>query len=170
MLGSTAVLLAAATVPLWAQGEGGTLAERAPILEALPDAADETLAPVEEFVAGQAPGQLLASDLLGLTVHAGGTSIGAIDDVLLAESGKPLFVVVDLGDYLGAEKRVAFAFDALGYQRGPNDVRLVASIDRATLEAAPAFTSLAEEMALHDAQSITEGETEPERLDQAPSN
>jgi hypothetical protein len=168
-LSSAAILLAAAT-PVWAQSEGA-LAQRAPILEALPDAARETLAPVKEFVGGQAPGQLLATDLLGLVLHAGGTAIGTIDNVLMADSGRPLFVVVDLGEYLETEKRIAFAFDALAYEQGPDDIRLVASIDRATIEAAPAFTSLAEEMALHDGQGITEGEADPERVERpAPSN
>ena len=164
-LTSAAILLAVAT-PVWAQSEGDALARRAPIIEALPDAAKETPAPVKEFIGGQAPGQLLATDLLGLALHAGGTAIGTIDNVLLAESGKPLFVVVDVGEYLETEKRSAFAFDALAYERGPSDIRLVASIDRATVEAAPAFTSLAEEMALHDGQSITEGEADPEPVEQ----
>jgi hypothetical protein len=169
-LSSAAILLAVAT-PVWAQSEGDALAQRAPILEALPDAARETLAPVKEFVGGQAPGQLLATDLLGLTVHAGGTVIGMIDNVLMAESGRPLFVVVDVGEYLKTEKRIAFAFESLGYEETSDDIRLVASINPATLHEAPAFTSLADEMALHDGQSIIEGEAEPESVEQpAPSN
>jgi hypothetical protein len=167
---SAAVLLVAAA-PALAQSGSGAAGERAPILEALPDVAKEPLSPVKEFVEGQAPGQLLASDLLGLPVYSGGTAIGTIDDVILGESGRPLFVVLDVSEYLEIERRIAFAFEGLGFERGPTGIRLVASIDRATIEAAPAFTSLAEEMALNDGQSITEDEAEPQRVDPpAPSN
>jgi hypothetical protein len=169
-LSSAAILLTAATTG-WAQESDGAIAERAPILEALPDVAKEKLPPITDFVGGQAPGQLLATDLLGLTVHAGGTAIGTIDNVLMAESGRPLFVVVDVGEYLKAEKRIAFAFESLGYQGKSDDIRLVASIDPATIGEAPAFISLADEMAQNDGQSITEGEAEPKSVDpQAPSN
>jgi hypothetical protein len=169
-LSSAAILLAAATTG-WAQEEGEAIAKWAPILEALPDIAKDKLPPVTEFVGGQAPGQLLATDLLGLTVHAAGTAIGTIDNVLMAESGRPLFVVVDLGEYLKVEKRIAFAFESLGYEESSHDLRLVASIDPATLDGAPAFTSLADEMAQNDGQSITEDEAESKPIEPlAPSN
>ena len=169
-LSSAAILLAAATTG-WAQENDGAIAERAPILEALPDVAKEKLPQVTEFVGGQAPGQLLATDLLGLTVHAGGTAIGTIDNVLMAESGRPLFVVVDVGEYLKAEKRIAFAFVSLGYEASSDNIRLIAAIDPATLNEAPAFTSLADEMAQNDGQSITENEAESKPVEPlAPSN
>lgn len=167
---SAAVLLAAAS-PALAQSGADAIAGRAPIIEALPDVAKEPLSPVKEFVGGQAPGQLLATDLLGLTVHAGGTAIGTIDNVLMAESGRPLFVVLDVSEYLETEKRIAFAFDGLGFERAAADIRLVASIDPAVLGEAPAFTSLADEMAQHDGQGLTQNEAEARPVEpEAPSN
>jgi hypothetical protein len=158
----------AIAAPAFAEEDSGSLARRAPILESITDAAKEPAPKIEEFLAGQVPGQLLATDLIGLEVHGSGPgeAFGAIDDVLFDKSGKLSVVVVNVGKYLGAEKRVAFALEDLRYTMGADDIRLLASIDKPTLEAAPAFTSLADEMAKGDAQSLTAEESDPSKVEQ----
>ena len=151
----SAALAVAIATPALAQDQSGAVAQRAPIIESLTDLAKEPAPKVEEFFAGQVPGELLATDLIGLTVHdTGAAALGVIDDVLFDENGKPTVVVVDVGKYLGSDKRVAFALENLRYTMAADDVRLVASIDQEALKAAPTFTSLADEMALDDAQKI----------------
>jgi hypothetical protein len=75
-------------------------------------------------------------------------------------------VVADVSDYLGTDKEVAFAFDALRYRMSDQEVRLVADIAREDLEKAPAFTSLADAAELNDMQGIAADDNIPQRVDE----
>jgi len=132
----------------------------APLTQALPDVAQESPPPVESFVSGQEEGELTASDLIGQTIHdAEGASLGTISDLVIDKDRTLSLVVVDVGE-ASAKRSVAFSIESLGYRMGKNAIELVASIDRATLEDAPEFVSLADEMSQNDAQSLTEDDAE----------
>ena len=154
-----------------AQEGSGDLSGKAPILESIPALSKDPAPKVSEFVVGQARLQLLATDFLGVAVYdSAGGPIGKIDDILFDESGKLSVVVLNVSELLGSEKRVAFELAALRHQIVEGEVRLVASIDRPTLESAPGFTSLADEMSLNDGQSLTAEEAEGKPVEVPPAN
>ncbi len=159
----TAAALLTISGAAFAQEQPAGFGNRAPIYEAIPAAGgDSGPAPVvKEFVTGQAKGQLLATDFLGLPVFdVGGTPLGTIDDVLFDEGGKLSVIVLNVGDLLGTDKRIAFNLADLRRAQDSDTAKLVAAIDRTQIEAAPNFTVLAEEMGMNDGQSLTEDEAE----------
>lgn len=165
LISGAAVVLLATAAPLWAQdATESETTSAAPLTQALPDISSEPPGPVESFASSQESGELAATDLIGRPVHgASGEAFGTIDNLIVDAEGKLTLVVVDVGEFLGAPKHVAFGFDRLAYQMDSDAIRLVAGVDRAGLEQAPDYVPLAEEMNQHDGQSLTPDE--PERVE-----
>ncbi len=85
----------------------------------------------QTFVQNQNATDWRGSDLIGATVYGpDNSSIGDINDVVIANDGKINAVVIGVGGFLGVgEKDVAIAFDKLSVMRKPNS----ASIDKVTV-------------------------------------
>jgi sporulation protein YlmC with PRC-barrel domain len=170
ILAATTALVAISGLA-FAQEQPADIAGRAAIYESIPAVSDNPAPAVSDFVAGQAHMQLLATDFLGLPIEdTSGTVLGTIDDVLFDESGKLSVLVLNVGDLIGTDKRIAFNLSELRRAEGAEGIKLVAAIDRAKLDAAPNFKSLAEEMELNDGQSLTEDEAKGGVAQPAPSN
>jgi hypothetical protein len=158
VLAATTALIAISGLA-FAQEQPADVTGRAAIYEGLPAATDSPAPPVSEFVEAQAAGQLLATDFMGLAVFdPQGTELGTIDDVLFDENGKLSVIVLNVSDLVGTDKRIAFNLSDLRRAEDGDNVRLVAALDRAKIDDAPNFKSLAEEMELDDGQSLTEDE------------
>ena len=164
---SVVVFLACMCPAAYAQEQADSLASEAPIIQALPDAERHPATPVKAFVAGQVGGELIATDMLGHALYdPSGIEIGTIVDVSIAGTKRQSLVVADVSDYVGTDKEVAFAFDALRYRRIDEEVRLIADLTREDLEKAPAFTSLADAAALGDMQGVAADDGIPQRVDE----
>src|SRR5690606_4426979 len=79
-------------------------------------------------------------------------------------------VVLDASELLGTEKRVAFAMENLRHEAVGAEIRLLASLSREAIEAAPDFASLADEMTLNDGQSLTTGQIDGAPVTVEPSS
>ena len=169
---SATALVVVLSSPAASQDEAGSPARDAPIMQALPNASEQAPSKVMEFVEGQVPRQFVASDLLGRALYnIEGAEMGVIDDLAIDESRQVVLVVVDVGDLVGSAKVIAFDFDSLAYVSTDGDARIVAAIDRETVEKAPSFTSLADAAALGDSQGLSEDADEPKPVDEArPAN
>jgi hypothetical protein len=163
----SAVAVLACLCPLaTAQEKADSPASDAPIIQAIPDAEQHPPTPVKAFVAGQGGGELVATDLLDHTLYdASGSEIGTIVNVAIDENERLSLVVADVSDYVGTDKEVAFAFDALRYRTTDEEVRLVADVTREDLKKAPAFTSLADAAELEDMQGIAADDDVPQRVE-----
>jgi sporulation protein YlmC with PRC-barrel domain len=95
------------------------------------------------------PGQMLASDLIGLNIkNNANESIGEINELILDKDGKVVAVVVGVGGFLGmGEREVALDFKSLQIKYDPNAMTnagaTTATVDatKESLKAAPAWTS-----------------------------
>jgi sporulation protein YlmC with PRC-barrel domain len=135
-------------------------------MQALPDASEQAPAGVEKFVEGQGAGQFVSSDLVGRSLYdLEGKEMGVVTDLFVDENKDVSFIVVDVSDVAGSEKKIAFDFDALAYQVNDSEIHLVADLGRDAVERAPSFTSLADAAALGDFQGLTEDADEPQSLD-----
>lgn len=68
-----------------------------------------------EAIAAPAPGQMLASDLRGMTVYAANDeNVGQVNDVLITRDGRVAGLLVGVGGFLGiGEKNVAIPIEAI---------------------------------------------------------
>ncbi len=134
-----------------------------------PAAANPTLAkppsaPTEQAATGQAPAgqpptiiaaqkddQALTSDVVGAkVVTPGGDHLGKVEDLIVGPDGKVQGAVLSVGGFLGiGDKKVAIAWDAL--KPGDPDQPLVVAMSKDQLEAAPEFTTLADQRARQQA-------------------
>lgn len=107
------------------------------------------------------PGDILASDFIGMRLYAAATTpdamgysgvqgdwsdVGEVNDVLLTQSGQVQAVLVDIGGFLGiGERRVAVDMSQIKFVKddattdNSDDFFLVITADRSVLENAPAF-------------------------------
>ncbi|MFG1299410.1 PRC-barrel domain-containing protein [Xanthobacter sp. V3C-3] len=95
------------------------------------------------FIAQQSADQMLASDLIGMTVRGGGDeNLGEINDLVVDRSGTVMGALIGVGGFLGmGEKDVAVPFQAVEITRGTDGKeRLVLRKTKDELKAAPAFT------------------------------
>ncbi|MBB6308490.1 PRC-barrel domain-containing protein [Xanthobacter tagetidis] len=101
-----------------------------------------TAAPPATFIGMQTADQIMASDLIGMSVRgAGDESIGEINDVVLARDGRVIGAVIGVGGFLGiGEKSVAVPFQMVEMVRGPNTTdHVVIRKTKDELKAAPEF-------------------------------
>ncbi len=130
----------------------------------------------EGYITSASESELMASNLLGSTVHATEIdgeitysagmesewdAIGEIDDVIIAQDGQVAGVVLGVGGFLGmGEKSVALPMDELRFVEGEEGETsfIVVNATAETLEQAPVFTMPSDEQQA-DASS-TEMQTE----------
>jgi sporulation protein YlmC with PRC-barrel domain len=108
-----------------------------------------------------APGQILASAVMGKSVYASAQpdaqSVGDINDVLMSADGKAEAVIIGVGGFLGmGEKDVAIDFERLTWVERNGERWLTASLTKEELEAAPAFNR--SEIAMTTAGAATPAE------------
>lgn len=108
-------------------------------------AASATAAPATpKFVSAQSAGQWLGSDLMGTeVVTANDEKLGSISDVIVEREGEIIAVVIDVGGFLGiGAKPVAVSFDSLTATPTDDGEKVVVSMTKEELNAAPEFKSL----------------------------
>lgn len=97
-----------------------------------------------DFIPAQEEGQILAGEVIGLSVMGGnGEEIGRIGDLILDASGQVAGTLLDVGGFLGiAQKQVAVPWRQINFSA----VEQIAAIDVSSerLEAAPDFETIAE--------------------------
>jgi len=91
-----------------------------------------------------AAGQILASTLIGKTVHYGfgdeAESVGEVNDVVMGHNGAAQAVVIGVGGFLGVtEKDVAVSFERVNWVDRDGEKWLMINATKEELEAAPAF-------------------------------
>lgn len=104
--------------------------------------APATPAPAASFIGMQTADQMLASDLIGMSVRgAGNESIGEINDVVVARDGRVIGAVIGVGGFLGiGEKDVAVPFQMVELVRGSDaGDHVVVRKTKDELKAAPTF-------------------------------
>lgn len=113
----------------------------APAADILPDRADAL-----GFIEFQTADEFLATDLLGRgVVNPAEENLGAINNLIVSAEGTLTGVIVGVGGFLGiGVKDVAIAWDALTLGTIEGELRIVLNADRAALDAAPDFQTLAE--------------------------
>lgn len=130
-----------------------------------PDAAPDTaVAPAPDtgtavatdqmFIDKQADDAKLASNWIGQTLYnSADESLGDINDLLFNQDGKVAAVIIGVGGFLGiGEKEVAIAFDSINASSDADgNVKLVASVTREQIDAAPEFLTLADIKAQQEA-------------------
>lgn len=97
-------------------------------------------APVS-FIKAQSADQIMASDLMGMSVRgAQDESIGEIDDMLVDPQGRVVAAVIGVGGFLGiGEKDVAIPFESIQLAGTSSDRHVVLSKTKDELKAAPSF-------------------------------
>lgn len=129
-------LMALLTIPVFAQEPAPSRMQNEP---PAPGAERSTAAPQRDAIT---TGQISASDLLNEPVkNAADETIGDVNDVLVAQDGKSVSVVVGAGGFLGiGEKDVVLSFDKLKFAQD-NDGDLVVTTDatKESLQAAPEY-------------------------------
>ncbi|WP_018389085.1 PRC-barrel domain-containing protein [Ancylobacter sp. FA202] len=110
-----------------------------------------------KFVSAQSSGQWLGSDLTGTeVVTSSDEKLGSISDVLVERDGSIVAVVIDVGGFLGlGAKPVAVSFDSLTATPTDDGEKVVVTLTKEELNAAPEFKSL--EQARSDANTGTTG-------------
>ncbi len=111
----------------------------------------QTISGGSPFVIRQSPEQLLGASIMQQPVYmADGRGIGEIDDLLIDRGGRIVAVIIDVGGFLGITgRRVAVPMGSLEFQKPttpgaePTSLKVVFRTDRAAIEQAPPFESLA---------------------------
>ena len=132
---TSAVVLALAT-PSWAQTTTNQPA---------------TAPPPQTIIPEQAQTTVLAKDLMGANVFGpDGEKVGAVDDLILDEQQKITGVVVGVGGFLGIGKKdVGLTWEQAKILESPDTAtkKVMISLTKADLEAAPDFKTKAERQA-----------------------
>jgi sporulation protein YlmC with PRC-barrel domain len=110
--------------------------------------------------------QILASDLLGMSVYNGATDeaemVGDINDVVMGPNGEAEAVVIGVGGFLGiGEKEVAVDFAKISWVDHENGRWLIIDSSKQELEGAPAFdrTAYLEGQSAETEQTATADDT-----------
>ncbi|WP_428032729.1 PRC-barrel domain-containing protein [Ancylobacter sp.] len=112
---------------------------------AVPADSAATAAPAApKFVNAQSSGQWLGSDLTGSeVVTANDEKLGSISDLIVERDGSIVAAVIDVGGFLGiGAKPVAVSFDSLTATPTDNGQKIVVSLTKEELNAAPEFKTL----------------------------
>jgi hypothetical protein len=122
---------------------------------ASPDQPSMALTDSPQFLTKQESDDLLASNLIGLSVvNAKNESIGTVSDLVTDANGKVMAVVFRTGDFLGiGGKDVALRYEDVKFSRDENDdITVMANLGEETLASAPDYETLEE-------QKVTVGST-----------
>jgi len=113
-----------------------------------PDRPSLELTASPQFLTKQESDDLLASNLIGLSVvNANNESIGKVSDLVTDENGKVLAVLIRSGDFLGiGGKDVALRFEDVKFSRDEdNNITVMANLAQDTLASAPDYKTLEEQ-------------------------
>jgi sporulation protein YlmC with PRC-barrel domain len=153
LLTTTAIVLALAT-PALAQTTTTQPAAETAQPKSQPSGAT-TPGAEKAIIPEQAPSQLRAEDLLGTKVFdAQGKNVGSVDDLIFDEQQKITGVVVGVGGFLGIGKKdVGLNWQQAKFleDRDAGTKKIVISLTKADLEAAPDFKTKEERKAEEDA-------------------
>jgi sporulation protein YlmC with PRC-barrel domain len=153
-LSTTAVVLAL-SAPAWAQTTTDQPTTTPP--PATEGAEPEAVEPAagEAIIPEQTETQLTAEDLMGIpVVGSGDEEIGKVEDLIFDEQEKITGVVVGVGGFLGiGKKEVGLDWDQakLEENQDSGSKRIVISMTKADLEAAPDFKTTEERKAEEEA-------------------
>ena len=150
LLSTTAIVLALATSAL------AQTTTTQPTVQPKPQPSGATTpGAAKAIIPEQAPSQLRAEDLLGTNVFdAQGKNVGSVDDLIFDEQQKITGVVVGVGGFLGIGKKdVGLNWQQAKFEedRNAGTKKIVISLTKADLEAAPYFKTKEEHKAEEDA-------------------
>lgn len=106
------------------------------------DAASDT------YLTEQSVTQISANEFIGTSVYAGDDSIGSISDLIIEDNGNVVAAVIGVGGFLGiGQKNVAIPMSKITATQDENgdNLRLTTVETTETLNAAPEYTTLAEQ-------------------------
>jgi sporulation protein YlmC with PRC-barrel domain len=121
-----------------------------------PDQPSLALTDSPKFLTKQESDDLLASNLIGLSVvDANNESIGTVSDLVTDANGKVMAVLIRTGDFLGiGGKDVALRYEDVKFSRDEdNHITVMANLGEDTLASAPDYETLEE-------QNVTVGSTD----------
>lgn len=101
------------------------------------------------FIAQPQHAAMMSSSIVGATVYNGtvenAKAIGDVNDLVLADDGSIAAVVIGVGGFIGVgEKDVAVDYSRLAFATdGSGDMRIVLSVSKEELDAAPTFETTA---------------------------
>jgi sporulation protein YlmC with PRC-barrel domain len=151
-LSTTAVALALAA-PAWAQTTTDQPTTTPP--PATEELGTQPTAQPEAIIPEQTETQLRAEDLMGTpVVGSGDEEIGKVEDLIFDEQEKITGVVVGVGGFLGiGKKEVGLDWDQAKLEEDPDsgEKKIVISLTKADLEAAPDFKTQEERKAEEEA-------------------
>jgi sporulation protein YlmC with PRC-barrel domain len=162
---ATSIILALTVTMASAQEQAKVLndvpAGDAPFLSAIPklDQGTQPTVSARDLVTEQKEGDLLSSDLVGQDLFdMTGRKIGEVSDVLISQDRRLVAVIVELEGNGPPSRTIAIPFDVLRHTTvDSREIRLVASLDPSTLQAAKTFEPLSREAKLDDNQDLTTG-------------
>ena len=129
--------------------------------------------PVEGQITMQSDGTVLASNLMGSSVHStDDETIGNISDMIINLDGTVEGVVIGVGGFLGlGEKAVAIEMSSLTVTTDENgDARLQSSATREDLEAAEEFQTMEDQAAEQQAAQPVVDTTVPAEVTRMPAD
>lgn len=152
---STTAVVLALSAPAWAQTTTDQPTTTPP--PATEGAEPETMEPAagKAIIPEQTETQLIAEDLMGIpVVGSGDEEIGKVEDLIFDEQEKITGVVVGVGGFLGiGKKEVGLDWDQAKLEEDPDSgkKKVVVSLTKADLEAAPDFKTTEERKAEEEA-------------------
>ncbi|HET6161901.1 MAG TPA: PRC-barrel domain-containing protein [Dongiaceae bacterium] len=153
-LSTTAVVLAL-SAPAWAQTTTDQPTTTPPPATEGAEPGAAAPAASEAIIPEQTETQLRAEDLMGIpVVGSGDEEIGKVEDLLFDEKEKITGVVVGVGGFLGiGKKEVGLDWDQAKLEQDPDSgkKKIVISLSKADLEAAPDFKTQEEKKAEEEA-------------------
>jgi sporulation protein YlmC with PRC-barrel domain len=149
------------------EGTAGT-APQAAQPEATTALAAGTTGPEQTIIPEQAETEVLAEDLMGSSVFGpDGDEVGTVEDLILDEQEKVTGVVVGVGGFLGiGKKEVGLNWEQAKVVESPDTAakKIMISLTKADLEAAPDFKTKAE----RDAEEQAAAQQQLQRQQQQP--
>jgi sporulation protein YlmC with PRC-barrel domain len=118
---------------------------------------DGIVEPVPGTIQMQSQNTVLASDLMGASLYnAADESVGTIDDVIVSTDGTVEGVVIGIGGFLGiGQKKVAVEMSQISVQTDAiGNPRLLLDATRESLEAAPEFLTVADQVNAPGVQQV----------------
>lgn len=123
--------------------------------DAIEEDTETAAAEGERFIVEQGEDEVLASELIGLTVYnPEDEALGDVSDIVWTEEGGVEAIIVGVGGFLGiGQKRIAVNFSAVEMttdENGNKEIRLAATHEE--LDAAPEYLTQAEKLAAIEAE------------------
>ncbi|MDX3925628.1 MAG: PRC-barrel domain-containing protein [Shinella sp.] len=116
-----------------------------------------------DYLAAQSPEQISANTYIGQSVYnSADESIGKINDLIMEKDGGITAAVIGVGGFLGiGEKWVAVPFNNISVTQTPDtgEVKLTTTETAESLQAAPEFKTMSQQVAERNSQSSVDTST-----------